>query len=277
MQQDRLPEAEPLLVRAVAIHERDLPATDLDRIASESALGKLYALEGRYLKAKSLLQPASEVAMLLGELHPTFAESLVNLADLYRAQGDSNRSGPLLRRALAIYEKSVGTDSPQVAYTLLDMSIDAIADCKPVIARDQIGRALKILRVTNGPDHPTVAVGEYRLAQVEIQQGKYPDAKLLLKHALLVEEATYPSGNAEVAACLFELGEVEMLQHHAPEAERYYQKAVSIYERSAGPRSAGLAVALHHYAKLLRSRRSAEAKELEARAKELDRFATSLQ
>jgi tetratricopeptide (TPR) repeat protein len=272
----RLADAQPLLERAVAIHQASLPATNMDRLTSEAALGTLYSYQGRYAPAETLLQAFNQAAARLGELHPEYAESLVMLADFYRLEGNRSRGEPLLRKALFIYEKSFGPDSPRVGGTLLDMSLDTLAEGKPALAQVEIGRALTILRRTIGPDHTTVAIGEYRLAMAYVQLKKYPAATPLLEHALRVQEATYPDGSVSIADCLFALARLAVIEHHEDEADQYYQKAIAMYEKSLNLPCPPLQEALRQYAKLLRTKHSAEANVLIARAKQLDQMTKSL-
>jgi tetratricopeptide (TPR) repeat protein len=271
----RLADAEPLLERAVAIHQASLPATNMDRLTSEAALGTLYSYQGRYALAEKLLQEFNQAAARLGELHPEYAESLVMLADLYRLEGNRSRGEPLLRKALFIYEKSFGPDSPRVGGTLLDMSLDTLAEGKPALAQVEIGRALTILRSTIGPDHTTVAIGEFRLASAYFRLKKYAEATPLLEHALTVQEATYPGGSATIADCLFALARLAAIEHHEEEADHNYQKAIAMYEKSMTFPCPALREALREYAKLLRTKHSPEANVLIARAKQLDQMAKS--
>jgi tetratricopeptide (TPR) repeat protein len=48
----------------------------------------------------------------LGELHPSTATSLNNLASLYQAQGKYEQAEPLYERALAIYTQAFGLQHP---------------------------------------------------------------------------------------------------------------------------------------------------------------------
>jgi tetratricopeptide (TPR) repeat protein len=50
------------------------------------------------------------------------ATSLNNLAELYRVQGQYAAAEPLYKRALAIWEKALGPDHPQVATVLKNMA-----------------------------------------------------------------------------------------------------------------------------------------------------------
>ncbi len=51
-------------------------------------------------------------------MHPDVANSLNNLAELYRAQGRYAKAEPLHKRALAIREKALGPEHPNVAQSL---------------------------------------------------------------------------------------------------------------------------------------------------------------
>ena len=64
--------------------------------------------------------PFAEEAVRLSERefgpdHTSVAQSLNNLAELYRAQGRYEAAEPLFKRALAIAEKALGPDHPDVA------------------------------------------------------------------------------------------------------------------------------------------------------------------
>ncbi len=51
----------------------------------------------------------------MGTEHPHVATSLNNLTELYRAQGRHADAEPLLKRSLAIDEKALGPEHPNVA------------------------------------------------------------------------------------------------------------------------------------------------------------------
>ena len=273
VQAGRLADAETLLRRALELQSATLPPWDIDRIWSHRYLGILYMLESRYTEAEPILQQVNRSASELGESHPVYAATLVDLADLYRFEGRAVRGEPLLRKALAIYEAALGPDSRAVAETLLNLCIYELAAQKPMLAETEIRRALRILRHINGPDYVTVAVGESRLAQSYTAQQKYPEAEALLEHALPILQRTYPAGHNITAECHSQLGELAALRHRYTEAQWHFEQAVSIYEKVGGPSNAGLATVLQNYARLLRINRAAEAKALEARAKQLEKAA----
>jgi tetratricopeptide (TPR) repeat protein len=271
MMQGRLADAESLLQSAVEA-QRALPqASARDRIVSETSLGTVYMMERLYIAAEPLLQHAAEEARHLGDSSPAYAGALGALADLYRAEGKPARGEPLLRKARAIYEAAFGPDSPRVAEILLDQSIDTMAAKKLSLAEKEIDRALEILRKANGPDDPSAALAETRLAQTYLQQGTYAEAERLLKHALPIEEKMWPEGHYLIADSLYGLAEVERLQGRAGDAELQYRLAISAFEKAGDRGTAGLAVSLLQYSKLLRTTRADEARAFEKRARELQK------
>ena len=59
----------------------------------------------------------------LGPDHPSVAATLNNLALLYWAQGRYAEAEPLLKRALAIFEKALGPEHPNVAQSLENYAV----------------------------------------------------------------------------------------------------------------------------------------------------------
>jgi tetratricopeptide (TPR) repeat protein len=59
---------------------------------------------------------------VLGAEHPLTAQSLNNLAELYRAQGAFERALPLYERALAIRERVLGAEHPDTATSLNNLA-----------------------------------------------------------------------------------------------------------------------------------------------------------
>jgi tetratricopeptide (TPR) repeat protein len=59
---------------------------------------------------------------VLGEHHPSVAQSLNNLAALYDNQGKYEQALPLYERSLAIREKVLGEHHPDVAQSLNNLA-----------------------------------------------------------------------------------------------------------------------------------------------------------
>ena len=74
--------------------------------------------EGRYPEAEQHLTVALKQAEKFGEQDARLATSLNNLASLYQDQGNYPQVEPLYNRALAMREKVLRPDHPDVATTL---------------------------------------------------------------------------------------------------------------------------------------------------------------
>ena len=86
---------------------------------------------GRYEEAIPLAERALAIReKVLGLEHPDVAQSLGNLAEIYRAKGDYRRAERLHQRALAINEKALGAEHPSVAISLNNLALvyDAQSD-----------------------------------------------------------------------------------------------------------------------------------------------------
>ena len=75
--------------------------------------------QGKYAAAKTDALEALRIRQeILGERHRDYASSLNNLAELYRARGDSARAEPLFRQALEINKQALGERHPDYARSL---------------------------------------------------------------------------------------------------------------------------------------------------------------
>jgi tetratricopeptide (TPR) repeat protein len=72
------------------------------------------------------------------------ATSLNNLAECYQAQGSYAKAEPLYKRSLAIREKALGPDHPDVAASLNNLAVLYRATNRPELAQPLEARAAKI-------------------------------------------------------------------------------------------------------------------------------------
>ena len=76
------------------------------------------------------------------------ATSLNNLAELYETQAKYNQAEPLIKRSLAIREKSLGADHPDVAQSLENFAVLLKATHRDAEAERLLARA-KAIREKN--------------------------------------------------------------------------------------------------------------------------------
>ena len=85
------------------------------------------------------------------------ATSLNNLAGLYQAQGKHAEAEALYERSLAILEKALGKDHPDVAASLNNLAFLYYSQGKYDEAEPLFKRSLAIAEKALGKDHPHVA------------------------------------------------------------------------------------------------------------------------
>ena len=87
------------------------------------------------------------------------AQSLNNLAGLYRDQGKYAEAEPLFQRALAIRERTLGPEHPEAARSLQNLAVLYNDQGKYAEAEPLYQRSLAILEKALGPEHSHVATG----------------------------------------------------------------------------------------------------------------------
>jgi tetratricopeptide (TPR) repeat protein len=96
--------------------------------------------------------------------NPYVAIGLNNLARLLQATNRLAEAEPLVRRALAINEKSYGQDHPSVANRLNNLAMLLQATNRVAKAEPLMRRALAIFEASLGPDHPQAVTARDNLA-----------------------------------------------------------------------------------------------------------------
>ena len=99
------------------------------------------------------------------------ATALNNLAGLLQATNRLSEAEPLLRRALAISEKSYGPDHPTVAIGLNNLAGLLRATNRLSEAEPLFRRALAIAEKGLGPEHPTTETIRRNLRSLQDRLG----------------------------------------------------------------------------------------------------------
>ena len=160
--------------------------------------------------------------------------SLNNLAALYRTQGRYAEAEPLYKRSLAIREKALGPDHPDVAQSLNNLAVlyeeqGRYADAEPLYKR-----SLAIREKALGPDHPDVAQSLNNLAELYKEQGRYADAEPLYKRSLAIYEKALGPDHPDVADALNNLAALYGDQHRYGEALPLIRRTIARKVAAAG-------------------------------------------
>jgi CHAT domain-containing protein/tetratricopeptide (TPR) repeat protein len=183
-----------------------------------------------------------------GTAHPTYANALNNLGNVYSRQGQYAEAEDYLKRALAIKEARFGRDHAELAGTLNNLAIAYRLQGKYAEAVDLFKRALAITETKLGRDHPGVAGTLNNLAIVYRRQERYAEAEPYLKRSLAISEAKLGRDHPDVAGSLNNLANVYWMSGRLAEAEAHYKRALTIYEAKFGKDHSSAAQTLNNLA-----------------------------
>jgi DNA-binding MarR family transcriptional regulator len=155
---NRLAEAEPLMLRALAIDEKSFGDQHTNVARDLNNLAVLLQATNRLAEAEPLMRRALAIdEKSYGDQHPSVATDLNNLAQLLKTTNRLGEAEPLMRRALTIDEKSYGDQHPKVATLLNNLAQLLKATNRMAEAEPLMRRALAIDEQSYGDLHPNVA------------------------------------------------------------------------------------------------------------------------
>ncbi|CAM9093379.1 unnamed protein product [Laminaria digitata] len=183
------------------------------------------------------------------------------------AQGNYADAEPLYTRSLAVREKVLGPEHPDVAFSLNGLAALLDSQGKYAEAEPLLKRSLAIREKALGPEHPDVASSINNLAALLSRHGKYAEAELLYEQSLAIQNNTLGPEHPEMASSLQNLAALLEGQGKYTEAEPLYQRTLAIGEKALGPEHPAVASSLNDLAALLyRQGRFSEAEPLYRRA-----------
>jgi CHAT domain-containing protein/tetratricopeptide (TPR) repeat protein len=201
--QDRLIEAEPLLVEALDLRRAAQPPDPEGTAIAELNLAEVYRLQGRYDEARPLYeQSLAGARAVLGADNPNALPFVNQVAVFYRESGALDRAEPLAREALASLEKTLGEDHPLTAQSLHDLADLVAAEGRPAEAESLYRRALAIREKTLGPRHAETALTHLALARCigsNPARGNAAAAELAKARSVLSTARAYPEARIDVA------------------------------------------------------------------------------
>ena len=160
---------------------------------------------------------------------------------------------PLYQRSLAIEEKALGPDHPDVATTLNNLARLYKSRGRYEEAEPLYQRSLAITEKALGPDHPSVAITLNNLAELYKSQGRYEEAEPLYQRSLAITEKALGPDHPSVAITLNNLAELYKIQVRYEQAELLYQRSLAISEKALGPDHPSVAITLSNLADLHQS------------------------
>jgi CHAT domain-containing protein len=200
--------------------------------------------------ARLLLQKIALEEAIFGQAHQEVANSLNELALLYKDMGRYADAEPLYQRSLKIYEARLGKDHPDVAVSLNNLAnlyrdMGRSAEAEPLFQR-----SLKIYEARLRTDHPYVAISLNNLAELYRAIGRYADAEPLYQRSLKICEARLGTDHPDVASSLNNLALLHHTMGRYADAEPLFQRSLKILEARLGKDHPSVATCLNNLAAL---------------------------
>jgi CHAT domain-containing protein/Tfp pilus assembly protein PilF len=157
---------------------------------------------------------------------------------------------PLAQRVLAIRDKALGPDHPDVAASLGNLGAVYQGKGEYGQAEPLYQRALAISEKALGPDHLEVATCLNNLAGLYHAKGEHGRAEPLYQRALAISERALGPDHPEVATSLNNLAALYDSKGEYGRAEPLYLRALAISEKALGPDHPDVATSLNNLAAL---------------------------
>ncbi len=261
---------EPLLLQA-DLYETNMEwdkARDLFEVSVEKApnwskarraLGRLLTTVARYGEAR----PHLEVAWQSAADETEKADAAGDLGELYFRISRFNDAERLMRRALAIDEKSTHPAHRRVAQRMNNLAQVLKVTERLLPAELLMHRALALELQCLGHAATRVASELNNLAQLLTETTRFHSAEPLMRRALSINVQSFGSTNPNVATCLNNLAQLFYRTNRPAEAEPLYRKALQAFELSLGCMHPDTATCINNLGQLLkRTGRLAEAEPL---------------
>ncbi len=198
--------------------------------------GTMLGAIGRYDEAVTALRAAVADRLTLDQ-RLGFAgpgAALNALGEVLRDMGRTPEARDCFQRALAIMERTLGPDHPDVSAVLNNLGAALLTQGKLAEARGYLTRSLALDEATFGPDHPRVAISLLNLGGLENLADHPQDARKLLERALAIQRRALGADAPELAMALHNLGAVAAAEGDHEAAQRYFEDALAIFERALG-------------------------------------------
>jgi tetratricopeptide (TPR) repeat protein len=233
--QGRYAEAEPLLLRSLAISEEQLGANHPDTATGMNNLATLYRAMGRYAEAEPLLLRSLVISEeQLGINHPYTAINMNNLAELYRLMGKYSEAELLHIRSLSIREEQLGANDPSTAASLNNLASLYESMGRYSEAEALYLRSLAIREKQLGVNHPSTAAGLNNLASLYESMGRYSEAEPLYLRSLTISEEQLGVNHPDTATQMNNLAGLYQIIGRYSEAEPLSVRSLKIAENTLG-------------------------------------------
>jgi tetratricopeptide (TPR) repeat protein/tRNA A-37 threonylcarbamoyl transferase component Bud32 len=163
------------------------------------------------------------------------ANYLNSLGAVAFAEGEYDEALAHLERALAIRERVLGLQHPDVASCLTNLGAVTGFMVEYAEARAYLERALSLYEIALGPGHPIVAPCLDNLGYVAWREGDDDDARSYHERAIAIRSAALGPQHIEMALSYDGLGMVAQRQGEPEDALEFFTRSLELRETQLGP------------------------------------------
>lgn len=214
------PLAEKLNLEALAL-DRKIYGPRHPEIADDLMnLGNFQIQQGNYALGERYYRRALEInESSFGEDSPQVADSASYIAQALYFQGGREREAlSLLRRSLAVLERTHADADSRVAFTIAQMGAVEIELKNLGQAEHDFARAADIYRSIRGDEHQSVAIELSNVASIALAKKEFVRAEQLFRDVIRRLEKVLPADNANIGIARIKLG-------HSILGQRRYQES----------------------------------------------------
>lgn len=149
-----------------------------------------------------------------------------------------------LRLALALREKELGPDDPDISHSVEALAVGLTRARRYQEAMPLYLRALDLAERRLGPHHPDVARLVNNMGGPLFEMGRYEEVHALTLRAVTIWEATLPPDHPDLAMAIRNLAGVENELGRPAEALAQARRSIAMSEKSEGPDSSSVGLGL---------------------------------
>ena len=233
--QGQLDEAEPMLLRVLAIREKAFGPEHREVAQVLASLSHVAIDRAQYPLAEHFLQRAKTIREReFGSDHPDTIMTVVGIARVRHRQARHGEAEALFQQALDGFRKSRGAEHASVAMVLNNLAEVHKEQGQLAAAEGRLREALRIQQQALGAGSVAAAAIANNLGALHVQQGRYAEAEILYRSTLQISEKALGTEHPDVANQLSNLASLFTYQGRAGEAEGLLRRALAITEKAFG-------------------------------------------
>lgn len=207
-------------------------------VLAEEALeaGRISMMQNqKELGQELLLESLSLHEQIYGILHPEVARVYHQLSMLYYQLEEKNAAVELARKAVIVFERTLGLDSNETILSYLNLGLFEHADGNTKLALVYMKHALDLWKIIYGIRHPD-SITTINNAAVMLQHLKhYHESRIWFETSLAISEEVSGKNSVNTATLCFQLAQALALDQEAKAAVNRMREAYSIFLSKLGP------------------------------------------